>query len=88
MKLEVGQKVKLDIKCRETESAWGLNDEMEDMRGTIQTISRIDRNNLVKLRGSSYSWHVADMQGIATAPKIEINKKPEYFDLKNLCEKR
>ena len=70
--LKIGMKVKTKNTLINTNRRWGINDTMEELQNTWQTVRYVN-GIVVKFRGYDYTWHIKDLH-------IPVFIKPE--DLK------
>lgn len=80
-KLKRGMKVRISSDISKTHNAHGSNDEMNDLRGTIQTIDKIPTSSLRYVVIKNHTWAIEDIEEVI-AKKIE--PQMFHFDPKHL----
>ena len=82
MKIQVGSKVRLSLNCIKTKENYGINSQMINLFGSVQTVGEVS-GKIVQIQG--WDWHIDDL---VLAGKKTIKKKieiqtfdPEYLDV-------
>lgn len=83
--VETGMKVIIDKECISTARKFGINHNMESMRGHTFSVERIISSDIIVIQG--WNWHANDLSPYKFEYEefnAKLNQKPELFNPDNL----